>query len=72
MPSIQRDEFDNANRLTVLLQPGGLELMGRSQDERHEDTFLLGPGIIGALHEKARLMGRHWLDVQMYLASPNK
>lgn len=69
---IQRDEFDNANKLIVLLQNGGLELMGHAQDKRHEDTFLLGPDIISALHEKTRLMRRHWLDVQMYLASPNK
>lgn len=69
---IQRDEFDNANELIALLQSGGLELMGHAQTKRYEDTFLLGPDIIGALHEKTRLMQREWLDVQMYLASPLK
>ncbi len=69
---IQRDEFDNTNELIALLQSGGLDLMGHAKDKRYEDTFLFGPDIIGALHEKTRLMQREWLDVQMYLASPLK
>lgn len=70
--SIQRDELDNTNELIALLQNGGLDLIARAKTKRYEDTFLPGPDIIAALHEKARLMQREWLDVQEYLTSPMK
>jgi hypothetical protein len=69
---IQRDEFDNTNELIDLLQNGGLDLIARARTKRYEDTFLLGPDIVAALHEKARLMQREWLDVDKYLTSPLK
>jgi hypothetical protein len=67
---IQRDELDNTNELIVLLRDGGLESIAYTKDKRYEDTFLLGPDVLHALHEKTRLMEREWLDVQKYLASP--
>ena len=70
--SIQRDEFDNTNELIALLQNGGMELVAHSQSKKYEDTFLLGPDLIDALREKARLMEREWLDVGQYLTSPLK
>jgi len=70
--SIQRDELDNTNELIALLQSGGLQLIASAPSKRYEDTFLLGPDIIGALHQKTRLMEREWLDIQGYLASPVK
>ena len=70
--SIQRDEFDNTNELISLLQNGGMELVAHSESNRYEDTFLPGPDLIDALHEKARLMELHWLDVGEYLTSPLK
>lgn len=69
---IQRDEFDNTNELIGILENGGLELFARARDARHEDTFLMGPDIIGALRQKSQLMRRQWLDVQYYLRSPLK
>jgi hypothetical protein len=70
--SIQRDEFDNTNELIALLQNGGMELVAYSQSKKYEDTFLLGPDLIEALHEKTRLMEREWLDAGEYLTSPLK
>lgn len=69
---IQRDEFDNTNELIDLLQNGGLDLIARARTKRYEDTFLLGPDIVAALHEKTRLMQSEWLDVDKYLISPLK
>ena len=69
---IQRDEFDNVNELIEIVEHGGSALVARARDERHEDTFLLGPDFAGALRQKSRLMRRHWLDVQDYLGSPLK
>jgi hypothetical protein len=62
--------LDNTNELIVLLRDGGLESIAYTKDKRYEDTFLLGPDVLHALHEKTRLMEREWLDVQKYLASP--
>jgi hypothetical protein len=69
---IQRDEFDNTNELIGMLENGGLDLFARAPDARSEDTFLMGPDVVGALRQKAQLMRREWLDVQRYLASPLK
>jgi hypothetical protein len=69
---IMRDEFDNANELIALLENGGLELVARAEDNRHEDTFLMGPDLIGQLKKKVQIMREHWLDVQDYLAPPHK
>lgn len=70
--AIQRDELDNTNELIGILQNGGMDLIVRADSPRYEDTFLLGPDLIGALRQKTRLMQREWLDVQQYLSSPMK
>ncbi|MBN2287884.1 MAG: hypothetical protein JXQ83_01030 [Candidatus Glassbacteria bacterium] len=69
---IMRDEFDNTNELIALLENGGLELTAVATDPRHEDTFLLGPDLVGQLKQKASIIRAHWLDVQDYLAPPHK
>lgn len=67
---IQRDELDNTNELRRTLENGGLELVARARTARQEDTFLLGPDILGALRKKADIMRNHWLDGQRYLTPP--
>ena len=69
---IMRDELDNTNELIAMLEKGGLELVARAKDPRYEDTFLLGPDLVGQLKMKAQLMRKHWLDIQDYLAPPLK
>lgn len=70
--AIMRNEFDNTNELIKLLREGGMELVAHAVDSRYEDTFLLGPDLIGQLERKVDIMRKHWLDVQDYLASPHK
>ena len=70
--SIQRDELDNTEELIAMLEHGGLNSIAYAQNKLDEDTFVVGPEIISALHEKVRLMRREWLDVQQYLTSPLK
>ena len=67
-----RDEFDNTNKLIRLLRDGGLELVVRATEPRHEDTFLLGPDFAEQLLRKVKIMREHWLDVQDYLTPPHK
>jgi hypothetical protein len=69
---IMRDEFDNANELVALLESGGLDLIARAADQRHEDTFILGPDLLNQVKLKTKIMREHWLDVQDYLAPPHK
>ncbi len=69
---IMRDEFDNTNELIALLEDGGLELVACSKDPAFEDTFLMGPDLIGQLRKKVAIMRAHWLDVEDYLAPPHK
>jgi hypothetical protein len=69
---IMRDEFDNTGEFIALLKCGGLELVARAVDSKHEDTFLLGPDLLEQLEKKRSLMRAHWLDVQDYLAPPLK
>ena len=70
--AIMRNEFDNANELIKFLRDGGMELVAHAVDQRYEDTFLLGPDLIGQLEKKVKIMREHWLDVQDYLAPPHK
>jgi hypothetical protein len=70
--AIMRNEFDNTNELIELLRGGGMELVAHAVDQRYEDTFLLGPDLIGQLEQKVDIMREHWLDVQEWLASPHK
>jgi len=69
---IMRNEFDNTGELIELLKAGGMELVAKAKDARHEDTFLLGPNLLQQLEKKRKLMRDHWLDVQYYLAPPLK
>ncbi|MFC2075558.1 hypothetical protein ACFLT7_00605 [candidate division KSB1 bacterium] len=69
---IQRDELDNTNELIALLERGGQKLVACADDPRYEDTFLVGPDLIDQLKKKAAIMRAHWLDVQIYLATPLK
>jgi hypothetical protein len=69
---IQREEFDNTMALLGLLKNGGLDLIARAADARHEDTFLLGPDVIGAVQKKADLIRRHWRDADAYLIPGSK
>jgi hypothetical protein len=68
---IQRREMDNARELIRLLQSGGLEFFARARQPKDEDTFVLGPDVVGALEQKIRIMRRRWLDVQDHLVSPS-
>jgi hypothetical protein len=69
---IQRAELENAGELIRLLEGGGLSLIARAPDPRLENTFLLGPDLVGALKRKTEIMRRHWLDAERYLAPPHK
>ncbi|MFH1071159.1 MAG: hypothetical protein V1794_16185 [Candidatus Glassbacteria bacterium] len=69
---IMRDELDNTNELIAMLEAGGLELVGRAKDKKHEDTFLIGPDLVDQLRQKVKIMREHWLDVQGYIATPHK
>ncbi len=37
-------------------------LVARARDARSEDTFVIGPDVVGALRQKAQLMRREWSD----------
>jgi len=69
---IMRDEFDNTNELIALLEKGGAELVACAKDPAGEDTFLMGPDLIGQLRKKTAIMREHWLDIEPYLAPPHK
>jgi hypothetical protein len=69
---IQRNEFDNANELLALLRSGGLKSLSRATDQKHADTFLMGPDVIPEVQKKVDLMRRHWRDVDLYLAPGRK
>ncbi len=69
---IQRDEFDNATEMLALLKAGGLKNLDHASDQRHADTFLMGPALIEEVQRKADLMRRHWRDVDLYLLPGRK
>ncbi len=69
---IMRDELDNAQELIDLLQKGGINLVIHAKDSIHEDTFLLGPDLIGQIKKKRKIMLDHWRDIEGYLTSPLK
>ncbi len=69
---IMRDELDNTNELIALLENGGIDLINHAEDQKLEDTFLLGPDLIEDLKQKRKIMLDHWLDIEDYLASPFK
>lgn len=67
-----RDELDNTVALIELLQSGGIRQVLTASDPADEDTFLLGPDLIGQLKHKCRIMRRHWIDAEPFLAPPHK
>jgi hypothetical protein len=64
---IQRNEFDNTMEMLALLKNGGMKNMAVAKDQKHADTFLLGPDLLKEVQTKADLMRRHWRDVDKYL-----
>ena len=69
---IMRDELDNAWELIGLLEKGGMDLISHARDSIHEDTFLLGPDLIGQVKKKRKIMLDHWRDIEGYMTSPLK
>ena len=67
-----RDELDNTTELIALLENGGMDLINHADDPQLEDTFLLGPDLIGNLKQKRKIMLDHWLDIEGYMTSPFK
>lgn len=67
-----RDELDNTQEMIELLQSGGMDLIYHATDPKYEDTFVLGPDLIGQLKLKMKVMLRHWTDIEKYMATPFK
>jgi hypothetical protein len=70
--SVMRDELDNTQELIDLLEDGGMEFICHANDPKYEDTFLLGPDLIGQLKLKRKIMLDHWTDIEGYMATPFK
>ena len=70
--NIMRDELDNTQELIDLLENGGMDFVNHANDQKHEDTFLLGSDLIEQLKQKRKIMLDHWLDGEDYLSSPFK
>ncbi len=70
--SIMRDELDNTQELIDVLENGGMDFIAHANEPGYEDTFLLGPDLIGQLKKKRKIMFKHWTDIEGYLASPFK
>ena len=70
--AIMRDELDNTQELIDLLEDGGMEYICHANDPKYEDTFLLGPDLIGQLKLKRKIMIKHWTDIEGYMATPFK
>ncbi len=68
---VLRDELDNTDEMIALLERGGLEMVARASDPADEDTFMLGPDILGAMRKKREIMLKHWREAEDYLVSPN-
>jgi hypothetical protein len=69
---LMRDELDNTTGLIDLLQNGGITQILTAAEAGDEDPFLLGPNLLGQLTEKCRIMRRHALDAEQFLATPHK
>jgi len=70
--AVMRDELDNAQELIVLLENGGMDFINHAETTEYEDTFLLGPHLIEQLKLKRKIMLKHWVDIEGYLATPFK
>jgi len=69
---LMRNELDNTQVLIDLLEDGGMELVCHARDKAFEDTFLLGPDLIGQLKLKRKIMLKHWTDIEGYMSTPFK
>jgi len=67
-----RDELDNTQELIDLLENGGMDLINHANDQKREDTFLLGSDLIEQLKQKRKIMLDHWLDGEDYMTIPFK
>ena len=70
--AVMRDELDNTLELIGLLEDGGMNLISHTRDPKYEDTFLLGPNLIEQLKLKRKIMMKHWVDIEGYMATPFK
>ena len=70
--AIMRDELDNTQELIDLLEDGGMAFISHATNPEYEDTFLLGPDLIGQLKLKRKIMIKHWTDIEGYMATPFK
>ena len=70
--NIMRDELDNTLELIDLLENGGMDLINHANDQKREDTFLLGSDLIEQLKQKRKIMLDHWLDGEDYMTIPFK
>lgn len=69
---IMRDELDNAGETVSLLKRHGLDVICHATLPEDEDTFLLGPDVVGHIERKRQIMREHWLDAQDYFVTPNR
>ena len=70
---VMRDELDNTDTfLDILARPNARRQLALAKSRNLEDTFLLGPNFPDTLKRKRRIMRRHWLDAEQYMASPFK
>jgi len=70
---IMRDELDNTDTfIEILSRPRARRQLALAKSRDLEDTFLLGPNFPSTLKRKRRIMRRHWLDAEHYMASPMK
>jgi hypothetical protein len=70
--SVMRDELDNTLELIHILENGGMKFIAHADHPRYEDTFLLGPDLVGQLKLKRKIMLKHWTDIEEYMATPFK
>jgi hypothetical protein len=69
---LMRDEIDNTHELIALLEKTGQDLVYRAPTAELEDMFVLGPDLLGALRQKAKIMRAHWRDAEAYFYTPHK
>jgi hypothetical protein len=61
--NVTRDEIDNVNELTGLLESSKVPLVELAPSMAEEDIFLIGPNIVEQLRKKVQIMLEHQLDV---------
>jgi hypothetical protein len=70
--TLMRDELDNTQELIDVLEDGGMEFISHAENSKYEDTFLLGPNLVEQLKLKRKIMLKHWIDIEGYMATPFK